>query len=160
MLFIDACFFCVFSSIRPPYRGSVMVHKVVCHDKGILPEAVQFVISTFHQNPSLVCHIQILLASRALLNSESPHIITPLTQHPNRSNRTNSHRRPQTLPPLRAPKNQPLTKEMRESDSVRPETNLVNLRIGDVVRGVHAHDTAESGPGSKCPGGEGVDGTC
>ena len=82
-------------------------------------------------------------------------IIAPLTEHPNQTPRRNERRPRQTPPPRRSLKKHPLAHEMDPCDGIRPNRELVDLGIGDVVGGVETDNGRDDGPGTEEPGGEG-----
>lgn len=78
------------------------------------------------------------------------HIITPLRKHPHQTPRANAHRARKRLPPPRRAENKPLRRKVRKRNGIRPDSELVERRLVDVVRGVEPDYAGEERPGPEC----------
>jgi len=76
----------------------------------------------------------------------SPHIAAPLRQHPAPCHRADEDRSRQPSAPPRCAKDQPLAREMRECQPIRPQCQLIYDRLLNVIRSVQADDAAQSRP--------------
>jgi hypothetical protein len=77
------------------------------------------------------------------------HIIPPLTNHPHQTPRTHKYRPRKWLPPPRCAKHKPLARKVRKRNHIRPNRQLVERRLVDVIRRVEADHACEEGPGAK-----------
>lgn len=77
------------------------------------------------------------------------HIIPPLAEHPYQASRRDKHRPRQPFAPSSSPKNQPFTIEMYPCYPICPQSELVQLRVGDAVGSVQSDDSRY-----KCVGAE------
>ena len=75
------------------------------------------------------------------------HIISPLTKHPHQTPCTHNHRPSQRLPPPRRAEHKPLRRKVRKRNGIRPDSELVERRLVDVVRGVEPDYAREERPG-------------
>ena len=67
-------------------------------------------------------------------------VIAPLRQHPSQRYRTHDRRASDASAPLRSPEDQPLAEEMRKSQYVSPDRDLVHLRILNMIRSISEHN--------------------
>lgn len=79
----------------------------------------------------------------------SLHIPTPLRNHPHQTHTGHRNRRPKPGPHPRRTKTQPLARKVRKREGIRPQSQLIDQRIGDVIRRVEAYDRRQ-----ECPGAE------
>jgi hypothetical protein len=75
------------------------------------------------------------------------HIIPPLCKHPQQTPRANAHRARKGLPPPRRAEHKPLRRKVRKRNGIRPDSELVERRLVDVVRGVEPDYAREERPG-------------
>lgn len=80
----------------------------------------------------------------------SLNIIPPLRKHPHQTPRTNAHGSRKRLSPSRRPKHEPLRSKVRKRNYIRPDGELVERRLVDVVSGVEPDHGGEERPRPEC----------
>lgn len=79
----------------------------------------------------------------------SLHIKPPLQKHPDQTPRAHNHGPRKRLPPPRRPKNKPLAPKMRKRNHIRPDSELVERGVIDIVRSVEANHRRQERPGAE-----------
>lgn len=77
-------------------------------------------------------------------------VVTPLTKHPHQTACTNNDRPRERLSPPRRPEDEPLAPEVRKSNHICPDRQLVERRVVDVVGRVETDYGGQKRPCAKC----------
>ena len=78
-------------------------------------------------------------------------IVPPLRNHPNKTPRRHKHRPRKRLPPPRRPEDKPLAAKVRKRNDIRPNRELVERGLIDVVRSIEPYNRRQERPGPERP---------
>jgi hypothetical protein len=89
-----------------------------------------------------VIHPAALLSAAAVslpVGSLDLHIVVPLQEHPYQACTSYDNRPSKRLSPARRPKDEPFAREVSKGHDICPESQLVERRVIDVVRGIEPY---------------------